>query len=69
MGRNFPLASVVRAAWGAKDDRSHMSETKRDYEVGRGNPSDAEKKPGMTLRLRMEIVVVKDSILRFDKSA
>jgi len=29
---------VAAAARGAKDEGSPMSETKRDYEVGRGNP-------------------------------
>jgi len=42
MVRNFAVASeaarVVRAARGGKDRRSPMSDTKRDYAVGRGKP-------------------------------
>jgi Family of unknown function (DUF5681) len=35
-GKRVP--GVVRAARGGKDDTSPMSQTKRDYEVGRGKP-------------------------------
>jgi hypothetical protein len=42
MVRNFCFgkltAGVVRAARGGKDGASLMSETKRDYEIGRGKP-------------------------------